>query len=249
LDAEPTRPIYQQRATYEPSEHDEQKPSPVAPGKFPKLRLEVRDLSSAGAKYFLSSIECGSALEDAVKSVIGLLYTPTSVLPTTRSVTLILRAFDGVAHATGSELDGDHKEIHFSTDYIEQIPVERRKREILGVIRHEMVHCWQYNGKGTCPGGLIEGIADFVRLRSDLGPPHWKRAWKDCDWDAGYEKTAYFLDYLERRFGYGTIIRLNERLRDREYDEESYWTQCCGLDIKTLWSQYCKRCDDELDRP
>jgi hypothetical protein len=24
---------------------------------------------------------------------------------------------------------------------------------------HEVVHCYQYNGKGACPGGLIEGIA------------------------------------------------------------------------------------------
>lgn len=39
----------------------------------------------------------------------------------------------------------------------------------MGVCVHEMVHCWQWNAKGTCPGGLIEGIADYVRLRSGLG--------------------------------------------------------------------------------
>lgn len=46
------------------------------------------------------------------------------------------------------------------------------------------VHCWQYNGKRTCPGGLVEGIADFVRLRDGLSPPHWKKG--GTNWDEGY---------------------------------------------------------------
>ena len=46
------------------------------------------------------------------------------------------------------------------------------------------MHCWQYNGLGTCPGGLIEGIADYVRLKDDLAPPHWTRGGKH--WDEGY---------------------------------------------------------------
>lgn len=79
-----------------------------------------------------------------------------------RSITLILRPMDGVAFSTGSELDGDHKEIHFSTDYIgnlsQKTKLERRK-EIYGVVTHEAVHCFQYNALGTCPSGLIEGIA------------------------------------------------------------------------------------------
>jgi Peptidase of plants and bacteria len=221
--------------------------APVRPARKPKLRLEVRDLSSTGARSFLSLIECGSVLEEAVDGVLELLYTPLSILPGTRSVTLIIRNFDGVAHTVGSDLDDDHKEIHLSTSYIEKVPPERRRHEILGVLRHEMVHCWQWNAKGTCPGGLIEGIADFVRLRDNLAPPHWKRAWKDCEWDSGYERTAYFLDYLERRFGYGTIIRINERLRDVIYHEKDFWAHCCGVGIDALWSQYCDSCEKELN--
>ena len=46
------------------------------------------------------------------------------------------------------------------------------------------MHCWQYNGLGTCPGGLIEGIADYIRLKDGLAPPHWTRGGKH--WDDGY---------------------------------------------------------------
>jgi len=91
-------------------------------------------------------------------------------------VTLVLRALEGVAYTTGIDLDSDHKEIHFSLEYIQGIAnrtPERVADEIQGVLVHEMVHAWQWNALGTAPVGLTEGIADFVRLKAGLSPPHW----------------------------------------------------------------------------
>lgn len=85
--------------------------------------------------------------------------------------------------------------------------------EIRGVLVHELVHCFQYNGKGSCPGGLVEGIADWVRLNANLGAPHWKRGTVPEKWDQGYERTAYFLDWLKSKFGRGTVRKINEELR------------------------------------
>lgn len=61
----------------------------------------------------------------------------------------------GVAHTFGS---ASHKEIHFSLDHINNSSA-RAKDEIMGVLVHEVVHCYQYDGKGTAPGGFIEGLA------------------------------------------------------------------------------------------
>jgi len=218
------------------------KPSPPKPARKPLLRLEFRDLSESGAKSFLTLLDCASVLEDAVNTVISLLYTEASHIPPTRSICLILRSMPGVAYTTGLDIDGDHKEIHFSTDYIAGIPIERRKEEMLGVITHEMVHCWQWAAKGTCPGGLIEGIADFVRLRAGFAPPHWKQE-ASGDWDAGYQHTGYFLDWLEQEMGEGTVIKINDRLREREYDEDKFWHHCCGDEVKKLWKKYAKSLD------
>lgn len=85
--------------------------------------------------------------------------------------------------------------------------------EIEGVLVHELVHCFQHNGRGACPGGLVEGIADWVRLGAGLGAPHWRRGAVPDRWDQGYERTAYFLDWLEGKFGRGTVRRMNEALR------------------------------------
>ncbi|ESZ98689.1 plant Basic Secretory protein [Sclerotinia borealis F-4128] len=209
---------------------------------LPKLRLEIRDLNHAGSQTFLTAVIANEALQTAVRSVLALLYEsphcPITTIPTTRSVTLILRPMEGVAYTTGSDLDDDHKEIHFSLDYIHTaIGSERKKHEIMGVLTHEMVHCYQYNGFHTCPGGLIEGIADWVRLNAHLSPPHWKKE-SGGKWDAGYQHTGYFLEYLERRFGQGTIRKLNEKLRIERYEEKRFWTELCGRPVEQLWKDY-----------
>lgn len=162
-------------------------------------------------------------------------YTP----PPTRSVTLMLEDMPGVAYTKGTDLDDDHKEIHLSMGYVKGIrraaaspagpPANTTTttatttttgggdpagaHEIEGVLVHELVHCFQYNGRGACPGGLVEGVADWVRLSAGLGPPHWRRGAVPDRWDQGYERTAYFLDWLEGRFGMGTVRRINEALR------------------------------------
>ena len=77
------------------------------------------------------------------------------LLPRVTQILLVLRSMPGVAHTTGGETE---KEIHFSLEYILHCK-NRATAEILGVLVHEVVHCYQYSAKGSCPGGLIEGIA------------------------------------------------------------------------------------------
>lgn len=229
------------------SDRDRDRETPKFP--HPKLRLEIRDLEHPGASKFLGAVNAATLLSDAVKNVQRLLYRSAAdkytTCPPTRSVTVILRDMGGVAYTTGSDLDSDHKEIHFSLSYIAahipSHPPSRLPAELTGVLTHELVHCYQWDAHGTAPGGLIEGIADWVRLNCDLSPPHWKREVKvDDPWDKGYQHTAYFLQYLEGRFGEGSVRRINERLRStREYEEEEFWVGLLGQRVKELWCEYC----------
>lgn len=161
---------------------------------------------------------------------------------------------EGVAYTCGSEKE---KEIHFSLDYIKK-SAKRAHDEIMGVLVHEVVHCYQYYGCDTCPGGLIEGIAgreadytcllhhviltmmalstDFVRLREELNPPHWT-ATPGEKWDAGYEKTGYFLDWIEERYGTGTIRELNASMKDTIY-QETVFKDLTGRSVSKLWDIY-----------
>lgn len=223
----------------------------------PKLRLHLDDLSHPASSQFLTLVDGARLLPNALSAIRKHLYPakPTSAtskrkhefqLPPTRSVTVILRPMDGVAYTTGIDLDSSHKEIHVNLNYIRDCTdkSDRRRHEIIGVITHELVHCYQWDGSGSAPGGLIEGIADFVRLKEGLGPPHWfgEKGRRDTGdkWDAGYQKTAFFLDWLEEKHGLGTVGRINDALRSGRYDEAGFWQSLFGdgKTIKVLWDEY-----------
>ncbi|KAF8956074.1 hypothetical protein BDZ97DRAFT_221473 [Flammula alnicola] len=141
-----------------------------------------------GADVFFEAVHPKVALHEAVLASFKWLYTPETAPRTVQQILLVLRSMDGVAVTFGTQ---SHKEIHFSLDYIKATH-KRARDEIMGVLVHEVVHCFQYNARDSCPGGLIEGMADYVRLHENLAPPHWRRTGGER-WDIGYDKTAYFL--------------------------------------------------------
>ena len=74
---------------------------------------------------------------------------------------------DGVAYTTNNE-------IHLSSGYVGDYSGDV-KTEITGVLYHESTHVWQWNGNqnGQANGGLIEGIADYVRLKAGYASSSW----------------------------------------------------------------------------
>lgn len=90
-------------------------------------------------------------------------------------------------------------------------------------------------------------VPDYVRLHANLEPPHWKRTGGD-KWDAGYETTAYFLDWMEERYGEGTVRELNEGMRDIEWNDGMF-KEVTGRKVGKLWKMYCAHLDgkDEED--
>ncbi|KIJ53422.1 hypothetical protein M422DRAFT_775954 [Sphaerobolus stellatus SS14] len=230
------QPIYIPHPAGVPDPYARPVEPPITSWIIPRLSIRIEDLANPGAAIFLKHIKPYEAMRNAVIRVHEVLYTVQTQPRNVASVTLILRDFDGVAHthsSAGSEAD---KEIHFSTRHIKGSE-SRAEHEILGVLLHEMVHCFQYNAKGTCPGGFIEGIADFVRLRSSLGPPHWKRSIPQ-KWDVGYDGTAFFLDWVEQTFGMGTVRALNEGMRKSRYDGGRVWIDVTGQTVDNLFIGY-----------
>ena len=206
----------------------------------PKQRLHLDDLTHAGTRVFLEHARPGSIVEDATRRVFDVLYRGGGDVPPVRSVTLILLPMGGIANTSGLELDNEHKEIRFSLDYIAGLTdrsAAGQCDEIFGVIVHEMVHVWQWNGQGQAPSGLIEGIADFVRLKAGLASPNWTHEAGE-KWDAGYAATAYFLEWLDGQAGGGLLPRLNQMLRHR-YVEETLWPALCnGHEVGDLFKRY-----------
>ena len=218
----------------------------------PRLRLKVLDLDHPGAEVFFTNSSPSTVLSRAVQSVLSVLYEPTRPnkhIPPTRSVTLILRSMDGLADTIGSDTDNNDKKIHFSLDYIDRVSKRPKQpgqpsAEIQGVLVHEMVHCWQWNGLGTAPIGLTEGIADFVRLKAGLSPAHWKREAGD-KWDAGYQITGYFLEWIEDKLGEGSVRKINQALQEEKYEEDKFWGHLFGRQVADMWKEYSRGLDQD----
>ncbi|KAL2254600.1 uncharacterized protein LOC105169499 [Sesamum indicum] len=143
-------------------------------------------------------------------------------------VSLFIDDMDGVAYASNNE-------IHVSARYIQGYTGDV-KTEFTGVLYHEMTHIWQWNGNGQTPGGLIEGIADFVRLKAGYAPSHWVKAGQGDRWDQGYDVTARFLDYCDGLRSGTFVAELNKKMRDGYSD--GFFQELLGKSVNELWTDY-----------
>ncbi|CAL9222972.1 unnamed protein product, partial [Arabidopsis halleri] len=97
---------------------------------------------------------------------------------------------NGVAYNSGNE-------IHFNAGYLAGVSGDI-KREFTGVVIHEVVHSWQWNGGGRASGGLIEEIADFLSMKTGRGD-RWDQGYDGFFFFffKGYDVTARFLDHCK----------------------------------------------------
>lgn len=140
--------------------------------------------------------------------------------------------------------------------------------EIKGVIVHEMVHTMQFSAQGSCPGGLVEGIADWVRLQAGLVPPHWDRGdrgdrqnmyygyqvtgtWQQDCMCVGAQShslcpSAFFLEWLSQRTNEVNLVpKLNLALaqyhwKDGDVLQKVLYSLHVRSSVKDLWKEYCQ---------
>ncbi|KAK6137011.1 hypothetical protein DH2020_029246 [Rehmannia glutinosa] len=146
-------------------------------------------------------------------------------------VSLFIDDMDGFSYVSIND------QIHVSARYIQVYPGDV-KREITGILYHQMTHIWQWIGNGQpVPDGLIEGIADFVRLKSGYAPTsHWVSAGQGDRWDQGYDVTARFLDYCDQLKNGTFVAELNQKMRDGYND--GYFQELLGKSVDDLWVDY-----------
>ncbi|XP_074345758.1 uncharacterized protein LOC141684604 [Apium graveolens] len=142
-----------------------------------------------------------------------------------QQVSLFIDDMDGVAYTSNDE-------IHVSARYIQDYNGDV-KGEYTGVLYHEMTHVWQWSN--AAPGGLIEGIADFVRLKAGYAPSHWVQPGEGDKWDQGYDVTARFLDYCNS-LSNGFVAELNKKMKDTY--SANFFVEVLGKTVDQLWSDY-----------
>ncbi|KAF8009925.1 hypothetical protein BT93_J0794 [Corymbia citriodora subsp. variegata] len=134
---------------------------------------------------------------------------------------------DEVASTTGDN-------IYINSDYIQNYD-SAAGPEFTGILYHESTHVWQWNGNGMAPSSLINGIADYVRLKAGWPSKYWPKRGSGTRWDEGFAVTAYFLEYCDS-IRAGFVSDLNSLMKDHYTD--AFLVQLLGKTVDELWDDY-----------
>ncbi|KAJ5975706.1 peptidase of plants and bacteria-domain-containing protein [Penicillium waksmanii] len=111
-----------------------------------------------------------------------------------------------------------------------------------------------FQAPASVPTELLEGIADYVVVRSGLEKLHWRRPTSSKElahkWQTGTYHRAFFFEWLEMRIGEGTVGRLMGSVLDSGYAgsypeagtpcglEYGTWESVTGMSAQDLWKEY-----------
>lgn len=189
----------------------------------------INDNSAGGKKFAQLVPDAKLAMVQAAHYVCSVLYKKASEVPPVTKVKLVLEAMDGVAYATGNATS---KELHISTNYVNGVG-GNAKLEIDGVLIHENTHIWQLSGNGS-DGGLIEGVADYVRAGGSWYPVG-SRNRKGGVYNEAYTTSAYFLGWVDSKYP-GFAYKFN--LAMKAYPGAGVFKTITGVDVNALWNRY-----------
>jgi hypothetical protein len=138
--------------------------------------------------------------------------------------------YNGVA-ATGNGV------ARYSPKWLKEHP------EDIDVVTHEVMHIVQSYPRGSGPGWLTEGIADYVRHKYGVNNEAGKWALPKYDTSHHYTKsyriTARFLLWLETKVRPSIINELDNAMRSRTYVPE-IWEKLTTKSLDQLWDEYAK---------
>ncbi|XP_038887144.1 uncharacterized protein LOC120077334 [Benincasa hispida] len=148
---------------------------------------------------------------------------------TVHNIRLFIDAkYDAVSYTSGTD-------IFIAANHIATYSGDLRN-EVAGILYQQLTHVWQWAGNGEAPAGLIEGVAEFVRLKSGFVSGEWAAAGDGDRWDEGHGGvTARFLEYLEG-LGSGFVAELNRKMRNG-YSKD-YFVELMAATADELWAEY-----------
>jgi hypothetical protein len=157
--------------------------------------------------------------------VVAILRSDDSERPLADPARIVFeKDMQGVAYATGNR-------IHISARWVTEHPND------FGMVIHELTHLVQRYPRNRA-GWLVEGIADYVRLKHfepqlPLPRINFARA-RHTD---SYKTTAQFLIWLEAEKGADVVPRLHAALRGGRYTD-ALFKEIAGKEVEALWADF-----------
>lgn len=205
----------------------------------PAIVFKNYDPTSKGALFEQALPNVQEEAMAIVRKLCSILYeNPNDIRLGPKVIRISIRDMDGVAHASGNSTE---KEVTISSRYLEAVNNSSTplRREIIGILYHELTHVYQYddNAYGQI-GYLIEGMADAVRFEVGYHDRYAQTA--GGTWQDGYGRTGDFIRWIDEHKHHGFIREMNASLDpfDGTSWNESIFQQLTGENVLSLWNQY-----------
>jgi hypothetical protein len=198
----------------------------------------TNDLSTGDGKMFDQVIaDPAKTVKWVACRVCTILYrSPAEVTRNQTQINIHIYDFDGVANAGGSNLNISGRHLKNYTNPTDAL------FEYTGVLVHEITHMYQNNKSSE--GGMIEGMADFVRIRA--GYHKMNRRTAGGAWTDAYTTGGFFFSWLAGPGGLQTDGRvpadpdigwaINQKIGTTW--NRSLFVDRLGKDVDTLWTEY-----------
>jgi hypothetical protein len=211
----------------------------------PTFTLQLEDTGPKGQIFTDAILEPEAFVQDVGRTVCRILYRKPEEVRDANHLTLIIR--DDPDYPGWKSGDVGDITVMISTGHLADVQAKGGDvtQEIRGILLHEMTHMYQNDdkalGEGTYAqlGNVIEGIADFVRIRAGYPPagavPSKSGAWDD----AGYWKPAFFLLWIDHQYA-DFLYRLNLSMTAGDgvaWTPDSI-TDLTGKSVSDLWTGY-----------
>lgn len=157
--------------------------------------------------------------------VVAILRTDDSERPLPPTVRIVFeKEMKGVAYAGRGE-------IHIAAEWVRAHPHD------FGMVAHELTHLVQRYPRNQA-GWLVEGIADYVRLRHfEPALPRPRINFARARYTDSYKTTASFLIWLEEKYGPDLVPRLSNSLRAGAYTDAKF-KEFTGKELPELWNDF-----------
>nr|GEX35645.1 hypothetical protein [Tanacetum cinerariifolium] len=109
------------------------------------------------------------------------------------------------------------------------------KWKFTSLFYHEMTHMFQWDGEGHAPLMLVEGVADYTKLKAGYAQEGFAKPGQGDSWDQGYDFTARFLEYCDEIVP-GFVAKLNKMMRFNF--DVNYFEDLTGKPVDQLWIEY-----------
>jgi hypothetical protein len=208
----------------------------------PGFDLEMLDMDPARQALFLDAVggDPEALVQDIGRKVCRILYREAEEVPDSTHLTLRIEyAVGDVAWKAG---DGADITVMISTDHLQNLANQGADMatEVIGILFHEMAHMYQHDDDdgGGVDGGLIEGIADFVRIEAGYTPTGAEPS-GDGNWNDGYTHTGFFLLWIEEQHtDFLYALNLSMSSEDGKTWTLQSFVDITGKTVEQLWDEY-----------